>query len=242
MDFGWGEAVNPSKPGTCEIQRQIVATALLDLGRTMLECRIGAEIAAMGKHDWRSDRTFQHILRRPNDGRHYHVRSIARARRRLAHDGLIFSQRCEPNVRPMGCKKFFYHPGTTNKAIRWPALRATNPLDRHVNRSDRRRLKRAVEQLVLQAPPEHAHIAVRTRSESRKLEPIFSAMVSGVFEHRSSSSSSGSAPLAASLPSQADFEQHAADARARFAEWRKAHPEGEPEAAEKPPDETGPPD
>lgn len=149
------------KAGSCDRPAEVVASALLSLGATNLQAKLGKEIASYGGQCWRTDVVLRDVLKRW-DGRPYHRESIGRARRLMARRGWIgvkriFAAQELPSKRPDGRHYRSAH-GTTNKHICWAALGVRNPL----TKSERKKERKKAEENERKQHDEGFHIPLRT--------------------------------------------------------------------------------
>lgn len=135
--------------GSCPRSAEVAAKALLDLGCTQLEQRIGAHIASFGgRNCFQTDSALLEVFEREY-ARTYHVESIGRARRTLARREIIRSKRIYTGQKPRGAKKPSPH-GTTSKWVRWDHLGVPDPnarreasIERNVKANAERKRDRA---------------------------------------------------------------------------------------------------
>jgi hypothetical protein len=209
-------------PGSHDRAAEVVARALLELGATNLQAKLGAHVASFGDKCWQTDSTVKQILRR-SDGRQYHRESIGRARRLMAQRGWIGSARIFPLQTPPGARFRSTH-GTTSKSIAWKVLGLRNP----VTRGERRERRKEAQRVELNpfTPPRPRRVA---------LEPALVALVGGI----------GSMPVPPtrvqrSVPAflqrpadrareaQADVERRAVEQRRALEAWSRENETGPP--------------
>jgi hypothetical protein len=133
-----------SQGGSCDRTAEIAARALLDLGCTRLQVKIGAHVAAFGGACWQTDRALVEAFA-SNGGHVYHRESVGRARRQLAQANILRSKRVFTGQRPTSKAMPSPH-GTTVKRIRWDRLGVVDPgprRDAAIERNARSKRQRA---------------------------------------------------------------------------------------------------
>ena len=195
------------RAGSCERAAEVAAGALLRIGATNLQAKLGAQVAAYGEHCWVTDARMRELVRRW-DGRAYHRESIGRARRQMARRGWIGSKRVMPLQKPDGAKFPSTH-GTTSKWIAWQVLGVKNPMTRGERRE---RTKEAQKIERFESPRRGA-----------AFEPALMALVAGVGQAPSPATRARTrtTPLARARAEQSHVVELAADARRRLEEWAK---------------------
>ena len=139
------------KPPSCPDRGDKARGAAIRLGATPLEALVVGHVAAFGAVCWLKDwQMAEDIVQR--NGRHPHPRSIARARRTAAREGLMTSIRITSGSRVPG-KRDPVTYGTTAKVVVFNArFGVPDPL----RRGDRRRLRSQLASLneeIPQPPP-----------------------------------------------------------------------------------------
>jgi hypothetical protein len=159
-------------PGSHNVAAEIVARALLELGATNLQAKLGAEIASRGDTSWLTDEESGKFIRKPGGGA-YHRESIGRARRLMSRAGWIESKRIFPQHKPDRAKYTTPH-GTTSKRILWKTLGLKSPM----TRGDRK--KRRIEQERITHPPRGAAPETPARARHAAIPPELARMVAGI--------------------------------------------------------------
>jgi hypothetical protein len=128
------------KPPSCPERGDKARGAAIRLGATPLEALIVGEVAAYGAICWLKDAELAADITQRN-GRNPHPRSVARARRNAARQGLLISQRLGAGKRCPGKARPVTYGTTAKIVVFGPRFGMRDPL----RRGDRRRL--------------HAHLA-----------------------------------------------------------------------------------
>jgi hypothetical protein len=182
---------------------EVVARALLSIGATNLEAKLGALFASFGDNCWINDNRARECLKRW-DGRPYHRESIGRARRAMAHRRWIESKRIFPSQHlPNGRRSF---QGTTVKRIDWHHLGVKkSPIARPEKRE-------------AQAKQEAIEVNPRRRVA---LDPAFVRLAAGIGAPEAHHQVRTSSPREYSPRSSSS--ETPAEAKARLAAWAASH-------------------